>query len=80
MCSQVRFVRAARQVRAGPAVVGVLRPRIVTPGDFEGAYSPQERRLVLAHEATHIARQDSRINAMAALVRCLNWFNPADHG
>ncbi|MBS0333638.1 MAG: hypothetical protein JSS35_12800, partial [Proteobacteria bacterium] len=74
--SQARFERAIRDGLAGPAVVGVLRPRIVTPQDFETAYTCQERRMVLAHEATHIARQDSRINALAALLRCLNWFNP----
>ncbi len=76
---QALFARAARAGRAGPAVVGVLRPRIVVPRDFAGRYTPREQQVILAHEATHIARQDSRINAAVALVRCLGWFNPALH-
>lgn len=76
---QVEFARAVRAGRAGPAVVGVLRPRIVTPRDFAGRYTPREQRVVLAHEETHIARQDPRINAVVALGRCLNWFNPLVH-
>ncbi|HLZ76403.1 M56 family metallopeptidase [Phenylobacterium sp.] len=76
---QAQFSRAVRAGRAGPAVVGVLRPRVVTPRDFTGRYTPREQRVVLAHEETHIARQDSRINAAVALARCLNWFNPLVH-
>ncbi|HEY3950748.1 M56 family metallopeptidase [Phenylobacterium sp.] len=77
--SQARFQHAVRQGRAGPAVVGVLRPCVVTPDDFARAYTPAEQRVVLAHEETHIARQDSRINAAVALARCLVWFNPLIH-
>ncbi|HZZ31645.1 MAG TPA: M56 family metallopeptidase [Phenylobacterium sp.] len=77
--SQVRFCRAVRAGTAGPAVVGVVRPRIVVPNDFAQHYSPPEQRVVLAHESAHIRSQDSRINALVALVRCASWFNPAIH-
>jgi beta-lactamase regulating signal transducer with metallopeptidase domain len=76
---QAQFGRAVREGRAGPAVVGVLRPRIVTPDDFERRYTPREQLVVLAHEEVHIARQDSRTNAVVAFVRCANWFNPLLH-
>ncbi|MFL5295044.1 MAG: M56 family metallopeptidase [Phenylobacterium sp.] len=76
---QARFASAVRDGLAGPAVLGVLRPRIVTPADFARRYTALERELVLAHEATHLARQDSRINALVALIRCLAWFNPLAH-
>ena len=76
---QRQFGHAVRAGRAGPAVVGVLRPRIITPRDFAGRYTEREQRVVLAHEETHIARQDSRTNALVALARCLFWFNPALH-
>lgn len=76
---QVQFGRALAQRRAGPAVIGVLRPRVIVPADFSELYTPREQLVVLAHEETHIARQDSRINAAVALVRCVNWFNPAAH-
>jgi beta-lactamase regulating signal transducer with metallopeptidase domain len=76
---QNRFGRAVRAGRGGPAVLGVLRPRIVTPDDFASRYTPREQLVVLAHERTHIARHDSRINAAVALVRCAAWFNPFVH-
>ena len=76
---QADFGRAVRAGTAGPAVVGVLKPRIVTPADFAGRYTARERELVLAHEAAHIARQDSRVNALVAALRCVAWFNPLVH-
>lgn len=62
-----------------PAVVGVLRPRIVVPADFDRRYSPEERALVLHHERTHIARGDLPANLLAVSLRCLHWFNPLLH-
>jgi beta-lactamase regulating signal transducer with metallopeptidase domain len=76
---QIRFSRAVRAGRGGPAVIGVLRPRIVTPNDFARRYTEREQMVVLAHERTHIARHDSRINAALALSRCALWFNPLVH-
>jgi beta-lactamase regulating signal transducer with metallopeptidase domain len=76
---QMRFVRAWRMGAAGPAVVGFLVPRILVPADFEHRFTPQEQTLVLAHERTHLSRQDPRVNALAALVQCLCWFNPLAH-
>lgn len=74
---QAAFSRAAREGLAGPAVIGLLRPRIVTPFDFSRRYTPREQVVVLAHEATHIQRRDTLANALVALAACVNWFNPA---
>ncbi len=60
----------------GPVTVGVFRPRIVLPKDFEQRYDAVERRLILEHEQTHIRSGDVLVNAFAALVQCLQWFNP----
>ena len=76
---QRRFMRRARGGEMGPAVVGVLAPRILTPRDFAERYSPGEQALVLAHEQAHIARQDSRLNGLCAAAQCLCWFNPLVH-
>ena len=76
---QVEFGRAAREGLAGPAVIGLLRPRIVTPFDFGRRYTPREQLVVLAHEAAHIRRHDTLANAAVALATCVNWFNPAMH-
>lgn len=62
-----------------PAVMGLLRPRIVVPVDFDHRYDEQERRLMLRHERVHLRRGDLPVNAAVALVRCLYWFNPLVH-
>lgn len=77
LIGQRRFM--ANAAEAGPAVVGVLRPRIVLPTDFESRYTPAERALVLAHERAHLKAGDAQINAFAALLQCLMWFNPLAH-
>jgi len=76
---QLRFHAAVRLGEAGPAVLGFLRPRIVTPDGFQERFTPQEQAAILAHERVHLARQDARTNALTALLRCLCWFNPLIH-
>lgn len=60
----------------GPAVVGVIKPRIILPHNFTDQYNKLERALILAHEKAHIRSGDIRMNALAAFLKCLNWFNP----
>lgn len=60
----------------GPVLVGVWRPRIVLPADFEIVYSLEERTLILAHEQAHRQRRDILVNAIATIWLCLSWFNP----
>ncbi len=74
-----RFAAAVKAGRAGPAAVGVLQPRLVTPADFALRFSDDERRLVRAHELAHIERLDARYNAVAALATWVCWFNPLLH-
>jgi beta-lactamase regulating signal transducer with metallopeptidase domain len=69
-------VHVAETDSAGPAVVGVIVPRIVVPADFEARYTPAERELVLEHERAHIRSGDVQVNALAALLQCVFWFNP----
>ncbi|HVJ39781.1 MAG TPA: TonB family protein [Stenotrophomonas sp.] len=59
-----------------PALVGLLRPRIVLPPDFELRYSRPQRALLLRHENVHRRRGDLPCNAIATLLLCLQWFNP----
>jgi TonB family protein len=69
----------AEHAGVGPAVVGVLRPRIVAPADFESRFGPKERELILAHEGVHLRRGDAAVNALACAAQCLCWFNPLVH-
>jgi beta-lactamase regulating signal transducer with metallopeptidase domain len=63
----------------GPLLVGVFRPRIVVPIDFESKYAPEDRALILAHEQAHLRRGDILISGIATLWRCVFWFNPLMH-
>jgi beta-lactamase regulating signal transducer with metallopeptidase domain len=76
--AQARFMAAVKAGRAGPAVVGLISPRIVLPAD-DGSYSPAERELIRAHERAHVARKDPRAAALAAIFQCAGWFNPFAH-
>lgn len=70
----------AQTVSAGlPATLGLWHPQVVLPADFDTRFEPEQRALVLAHERRHIARRDPWANAVAALLRCLFWFNPLLH-
>ncbi len=61
---------------AAPAVLGVLRQRLVLPERFESDYSNEEQQLVIAHERMHQLRRDPWALAICALLRTLFWFNP----
>jgi beta-lactamase regulating signal transducer with metallopeptidase domain len=76
--AQARFMAEVRAGRAGPAVIGLIYPRIVLPSEDSG-YTAQERELIRAHEREHVARKDPRAAALAALLQCLCWFNPLVH-
>lgn len=72
-------VLRAERPGVGPAVVGALRPRIVTPADFEQRFEPAERDVILAHEQVHLTCGDAAVNALAAAAQCAAWFNPLVH-
>ncbi|MCV2421275.1 M56 family metallopeptidase [Paucibacter sp. DJ2R-2] len=60
----------------GPALVGLLRPRLCLAEDFEACFSPAEQALILAHEGVHLSRRDNLSQLLASLLCCLHWFNP----
>ena len=64
---------------AGPALVGLWRPRVVLPCDFGARFSATERALIIAHERAHAQRRDPLANAVLALLQCLFWFHPLVH-
>ena len=70
---------ACSAIGVGPVLVGVLRPRIVVPADFELRFDPSQRALVLEHERVHLRRGDLQTNLLAAGLRCLFWFDPLVH-
>jgi bla regulator protein blaR1 len=63
----------------GPAVLGLWRPRIVLPSDFEQRYDPLQQSLIIAHERSHLQRGDLLAVAIATMLRVVYWFNPLIH-
>lgn len=75
---QLRLTRLGDRLPAGssPALIGLLRPRVALPEDFEQRFSPQERELILAHERVHRDRLDNFWNLLACALTALHWWNP----
>ena len=67
-------IRAAH--RGGPAVHGLLRPRIILPDGIEEWLSEEELDAVLAHERTHARRRDNLMGLIYELGLCALWFHP----
>lgn len=76
---QGRGVLIGRHRHAGPLLLGLFRPRIVLPADFEQRFEGEARALVLAHEQVHLTRGDAAINGLTVALQCLAWFNPLVH-
>ena len=76
---QQRVLRRARSGRMGPAVVGILRPRVFLPTDFATRFNAGEQAVIRFHERAHLLRHDVLANAVMALARSILWFNPMVH-
>lgn len=79
VCCEALFRRQARRGRVGPAVVGILWPRVYVPAGYEAQFTPDERRLIWKHERAHIERGDPKTNLLIAAMRAFGWFNPLAH-
>ncbi len=72
------YVRESFFVGA-PIVAGLFRPILLLPPDFAERHTPKERRLILAHEASHMRRRDNLATVAARLCTAIFWFNPLVH-
>jgi beta-lactamase regulating signal transducer with metallopeptidase domain len=79
LLAEMRFRRLARLGLAGPAIVGVAAPRLVTPFDYAERFSEAERGFIRRHERAHLQRGDNLANLVIAAVQVLAWFNPLVH-
>lgn len=71
--------KAGAPMDSGPVLLGLLRPRIVVPPDFEHLFTPSQQALALAHERVHLRRGDLWANALAMLLQTVFWFHPLVH-
>jgi beta-lactamase regulating signal transducer with metallopeptidase domain/protein involved in polysaccharide export with SLBB domain len=59
-----------------PALVGVVRPRVIVPRELLERFDAGELRLVFLHELAHLKRRDVATNWFATIVTILHWPNP----
>jgi beta-lactamase regulating signal transducer with metallopeptidase domain len=58
-----------------PMTWGILRPVILLPSDA-GEWTPERRRVVLAHELGHVKRNDGLGQLLCQCACGIYWFNP----
>lgn len=60
-----------------PSVIGWLEPVILLPVGSFAALSPEQLRMILAHEIAHIRRNDFLVNALQSIVETVLFYHPA---
>jgi hypothetical protein len=63
----------------GPLVLGIFRPVIILPKNFETNFSRAQQTYALMHEMSHIRRGDLWAVFTGLLFRAVNWPNPIVH-
>ena len=61
---------------AMPALMGILRPRLLMPPNLLESLSAAEQRFIFLHELAHLKRCDILADWLLALLHAVHWFNP----
>ncbi len=65
--------RVISKIRS-PLLIGIIRPTLLLP---KTEITPEQLHNVLAHEMTHLKRNDILYKWFISVVKCVHWFNPA---
>jgi bla regulator protein blaR1 len=60
----------------GPALMGSIRPRLLTPPGLLQAATPLQRRHIFLHELAHLKRGDIWSGWLIHALAAVHWFNP----
>ncbi len=66
------LVRASDRI-SSPLMVGILKPTLLLP---KTELTQQQFEHILAHETTHLKRNDICYKWFVSFVKCVHWFNP----
>ena len=61
---------------SGPALIGVLRPKLLLPPCVLHQFAWRELRLILLHELAHLRRGDVAVSYLLSMLQAIHWFNP----
>jgi beta-lactamase regulating signal transducer with metallopeptidase domain len=68
-------VRATRTILE-PSIFGIVRPVLLLPEGISTRLTPEQLKVILAHELCHWRRRDNLTAAAHLLVEALFWFHP----
>lgn len=80
LCSQLKMSTSPRLATTPkittPMLVGAIRPTILLPTSLLKTLSPNDLRMIIAHELGHAKRRDLLWNWLLVLVRAIFFFHP----
>ncbi len=78
--SDLKIRRHVRLVESpeiqSPAIVGIVKPTLLLPADFQRKFENHELRFIFLHELAHLKRGDTAVQWIVAVLQSLHWFNP----
>jgi beta-lactamase regulating signal transducer with metallopeptidase domain len=78
--SDLKIRRHVRLVESpeiqSPAIVGIFKPTLLLPADFQRKFENHELRFIFLHELAHLKRGDTVVQWIVAVLQSLHWFNP----
>jgi len=78
--TQMGISKTVKMLKSGlvqtPMVVGWISPVVLVPVAAFASLSPEQMRMILVHELTHIRRYDHWVNQFQALVEIILFFHP----